>query len=279
MNKILALLLSIVFVCSVFSIVEIQFVNASSNVPMPQFTVRYIDESYDASTSPSTNPYTGDVTPPTSYHIDRRYIQVSIRNDLPKIPEGSPFEYYYNVHSKGQFAEDWSEGRTAAYGFYRPSESAYTMINYTLADFSISGQEPPWGTKIDFQVILMYGVIGRDTSQGPLGPEYFSGETSGWSSTRTVTIGDTSTPIENAPPTQTPTTEPTQTQTATTSPTSCSTLSRTPQGFELAKDWQTVVITMLVIVVILLVGVVVLQRKKSNNKEGSIYSCGPSLKK
>jgi hypothetical protein len=192
--------------------------------------------------------------------VDRRYIQVSIKTDLPAILAGSHFEYYYNVRSKGQFTEDWTEAKTAAYGYYRPSDSAYTLINYSLSGFSIIGKDLPVGTKIDFQVVLMYGGIGKDLSQGPLGPEFFVGETSGWSNTKTVTIGDTSAPTETTQATQTPTTEPTQT--GTNSITAYPVQYETQQGFELGTAWHTVVIVVLVITVILLVMVVVLLSKR-----------------
>ena len=220
-NKGFSLLLVVILATSSLMMAKSAFAQSIPKPSMPQFTIRYIDESFDASTQPSIDPYTGEAIPPNSYHVDRRYIQVSIRNDLPTISAGSPSEYYYNVRYKGQFTEDWTEAKTAAYGYYRPSDSAYTLINYTLSSFSIIGKDLAVGTKIDFQVILMYGVIGKDISQGPLGPEYFSGETSGWSSTKTVTVGDTSfVPAETSPnPTATSTQNPTPTPTQNPTPT------------------------------------------------------------
>jgi hypothetical protein len=234
-----------------------------TKLPVPEFTVRYIDESFIASTSPSIDPYTGESLPPTTYNVDNRYIQVSIKNNLPTISEGSPSQYYYNVRSKGQFTEDWTEAKTAAYGYYRPSTSAYTLINYT--SFS---KDLAVGTKIDFQVTLMYGGIGKNLSQGPLGQEYFVGETSGWSSTKTVTIGDTSAPTETTQATPTATAEPTQTPTATNSPTAYPVRSGTPQGLVLERDWQAVYIIVLAVVVTLLVGVIVFQHKKTKAGRG-----------
>ena len=90
MNKLLAWVLLVLFACSAFSLVGIESVNAS-NLPVPQFTVRYIDESFDANTSPSTDPYTGSTIAPTYYHVDHSYIQVSFQNNqLPAITRRLP---------------------------------------------------------------------------------------------------------------------------------------------------------------------------------------------
>ena len=60
----------------------------------------------------------------------------------------------------------------------------------------------------------MYGGIGKNLDEGPLGSLYFAGETSGWSSTQTVTVGESSV---------TPTISPTQTPMPTLNPTNSST--------------------------------------------------------
>ncbi len=242
----------------------VESVNAS-NVPVPQFTVQYIDESFDVNTSPSTDPYTGETIPPTYYHVDHSYIQVSFENnELPLIPADSYSKYYYNIRYKGQYTNDWIEARTASDGYYRPS--VFTTVNFSLSVFSVTGADVPKGTKIDFQVQLMYGFIDKNISEGPLGSLFFVGETSGWSSTKTVTVGDSSAgATETASPIQTPTAEPTRTPTAaptaTCSPTANPILLETQQGFQLGTDWQTVVIAVLVVTVALLLIVVVLQRK------------------
>ncbi len=240
----------------------IQSVNASSsNVPMPQFTVRYIDESFDANTSPSTDPYTGETIPPTYYHVDRRYIQVSFENDLPPIPAGSPSEYYYNIRFKGQYTDDWTETRTASDEYYRAS--FFKTVNFSLSTFSVTGGDAPNGTKIDFQVQLMYGGIGKNLDEGPLGSLYFSGETSGWSSAQTVTVGEsssTTTAIPTSMPTLNPTDSPIQNQTVIPSmnPIQQDTQTEVLAGF----DWQTVVIAVLALAVAVLAVAVAFQQRR-----------------
>jgi hypothetical protein len=240
---------------------------ATAKPSTPQFTVRYINDSYDYTTSPSTDPYTGATIPPVSYHVDHSYIQVSFENNkLPTPPADSHSEYYYNIRYKGQYTDKWIEARTASDGYYRASY--FKTVNFTLSAFSVTGQQAPNGTKIDFQVQLMYGCIGKNISEGPLAPLFFVGETSGWSNTKTVTVGDTSfTPVDTSNPAQTPTIEPTQTPTVTptTTPTAYfpqSEIQDAENVFLLGLDWDKIVIIALVIMVTALVIVVFWQRKK-----------------
>ncbi len=269
MNKLPALILIVLFACSAFSCIAIQSVNASPNIPVPQFTVRYVDESYDASTQPSIDPYTGETIQSQNYHVNRKYLQV-IFLDSPPSPADSHSEYYYNIRIKGQYTSDWTETRTASDGYYNPS--VFRTVNFSLTAFSIIGKDLPDGTKIDFQVQLMYGGIGKDLSEGPLGSLYFVGETSGWSNTKTVTIGDTSfDATEPAAPTQTPTVEPTPTPTAEPTATSTPAANSSQQGiqwsFQTPTDWQTVLIVVLAAVVALLVVVVIVQRGYGSRKK------------
>lgn len=227
-------------------------VNASS-LPIPEFTVRYIDDSYDVNTPASIDPFTGASIPATSYHVDHRLIQVSFANNkLPEIPADSHSEYYYNIRYKGQYTNNWAEPRGASDEYYRTSY--FKTVNFSLGDIS-AGTQLPAGTKIDFQVQLMYGGIGMNFSdKWGVGPLYFAGETSEWSNTQTVALGD----APSTDPTQTPTQNP------TINPTHSGTQQNPVFGF----DWQKVVIAVLAVAVVVLVLVAVLQRRGNRKAEG-----------
>lgn len=254
MNKLLALTLIALLASSTLIIIVADTVTASS-LPVPQFTVRYIDDSYDVNTPLSIDPFTGESIPATSYHVDHSYIQVSFENNkLPAIPADSHSEYYYNIRYKGQYTNNWIEPRSASDEYYRTSY--FKTVNFSLGDISSSaGTQLPAGTKIDFQVQLMYGGIGMNFSDAwGFGPLYFAGETSEWSNTQTVTLGNASSSHSSNP-----------TQTTTQNPTTNPTNSETQQNPLFEFDWQMVVIAGLAVVVVLLVVVVVLQRRRGSN--------------
>jgi hypothetical protein len=271
-NKLPVLVLLVLFACSAFSLVGLESVNAS-NLPVPQFTVRYIDESFDANTSPSTDPYTGETIPPTYFHVDHSYIQVSFQNNqLPAIPTDSHSEYYYNIRYKGQYTDHWIEARTASDGYYRAS--FFKTANFSLSVFSVTGEHVPNGTKINFQVQLMYGGIGKNLDEGPMGSLYFAGETSGWSNTQTVTVGESSitptlSPTQTPMPTLDPTDSSIQQNLGTATPTESLMQPQTQQEAAFITDWQTAVIAALVVAVAALAVVVVLQRKSGSRKTGT----------
>jgi hypothetical protein len=144
--------------------------------------------------------------------------------------------------------------RTPTYGtpFY------YGYFNHALENISIGGQ-------VDFriQAIIGYSTRINTTYSGPPiglepGESYhyyiFTGQTSDWSNTQTISI-PADIPLNSSP---TPTTSPTQNPTSTTSQ------SDTPTGF----DWQTIAIVVLVVVVaVLVVGMVALWRRTSSKQE------------
>jgi len=154
---------------------------------VPEFTLNYADSSYDVPTTYSTDPFTGKSITNYGYHVERRSIVLSIKNQPIPTPVGPKFTY--NIRIKGHFGQEWREMYLASDGYLSPSDSTYTVLEYDLTGlgdnlgFCLSS-----GGQVDFQVMAMYGFIDKNLTQGPLGSLYFAGKTSGWSPTQTIKI-------------------------------------------------------------------------------------------
>lgn len=191
---------------------------ASASVPkpsVPEFTVKFVDNSYGVPTTYSTDPYTGkNVTHPT-YRVINKTIEVMIKNQ-PFVPyydanSNSTISLYYNIRMKGHFESNW----TNIYPIDDTppmSNSEYTTFSYPLVEFSnapaaydfpfIGSKSFPDGAQVDFQVEAMIGYFqpvvypdGR-TSRWVFN---FIGEESGWSNTRTITMPDSSASVSPSP--------------------------------------------------------------------------------
>ncbi|MCW4000113.1 MAG: hypothetical protein NWE93_07725 [Candidatus Bathyarchaeota archaeon] len=184
-----------------------------------EFTLRYVDHSYDvpSSSSSSTDPYTGEVTTSTipGYRVDQRTIEVTVKND--------PSISYYNLRYKGHYSDQWSyfpfnpSDRVNGYSIhgtpadtppYVASDSQYTTLTlYIPSNIPLEGL-------MDVQVQGLSGSI-RIQHEGSLGAMmlgynttynlYFEGTPSDWSDTKTIRIGsETSTATVDPTPYQSP---------------------------------------------------------------------------
>jgi hypothetical protein len=166
---------------------------------VPEFTVKFLDFSYDVPTTTSIDPYTGQNITNQGYHVDNRTIELSINNEpFSSYQESEPNFFYYFVREKGHFSENWTEINSPNSGFLIKSSSDYTIFYYgpTFLNGISFGQ-------MDFQVEAAVGGIYRISPQFASGYE-FRGVTSGWSNTQTVAI-----PASSVSPTQSPNPSPT----------------------------------------------------------------------
>jgi hypothetical protein len=173
---------------------------------VPEFTVRYVDRSYDTQPTYGYDQYTGKtvITKP-SEHIDNRTIEITIKNQpfTPFTDENdNTINLLYNVQYKGSFGENWTSmfgersywanGPPDPYGTYgyptqNPS-SQYTTISYTLAWNMLEGQ-------MDLQVEALEGYTtkaadpAREHNLWTVYEYTFYGQESGWSNTQTVAYG------------------------------------------------------------------------------------------
>jgi hypothetical protein len=161
--------------------------------------------------------------PEVTVEIVSGVLDVSIKNQ-PFVPyydasSGWNISFYYNIRMKGHFSEEWIELYRASDGYPSPSDSEYTVISLgTLGENGLSLLtnakmiDVPADAKVDFQVEAMIGYVSRvynsnATSQLDMYPWQLTGETSGWSETRTITIPTTS-PSPTNSPSPTPTSSP-----------------------------------------------------------------------
>jgi hypothetical protein len=200
-------------------------VRAETSIPkpaVPEFTIELIDSSYDVPTTYSVDPYTGENVTHAGRHVESRTIEVKIKNQ-PFTPyqiqdsDGNSWtvNFYYNISFKGHSSDQWTAMFLAIDGYpLQNYESDYTVFSYQGEYSSTEGMkidtgskrlEFPAGAQVDFQVEAMKGYLSWEVS--PLfGYWNFTGETSGWSNTQTVTIGESQTPT--SPPANSPTPTP-----------------------------------------------------------------------
>ena len=317
MSRTITLALILIFAAS--TLVMVRSASASATKPsVPEFTVRYVDQSYDVDATYSTDPYTGKtVMTSAETHVQNSSVEIIIKNQpytSYRNENGSLIWLYYRTAIKGHF-EDWqlSSEKWASQsvsmktyesypaGYLPSDDSQYTVITFGLAGDNGTDtaykyrtwtyNDPPFygyyfhrlenvsvGGQVDFRVQAIVGYSTRinETFSGPPigldpGDTYhyyiFTGETSEWSSTHTLAIGENTETIETSSP---PLSTPTPHATATPSPTSTPSLNPTATPTQTAPktdvllglDWQTVVIVVLVVVVaVLAVGLVALWRR------------------
>lgn len=254
---------------------------STSASPVPEFTLRYADYSYDVpdKTTTSIDSYTGKTITTTipGYHVENKTIEATIKNNI-----GAS---YYNFRYKGHYAEEWSyypfipssNNYSLPDAFsvpYQASTSSYTVASlpsYFFQSISADGQ-------VDVQVQALFGNF-RAVPYGhimpiPGGPTYdfyFEGTTSDWSNTQTVTVGENSIAATVAPTPIAQTPDPTVTPIVPSKTANSDNIiyEGIHEGLMFTFDWQTIVIATLAVAVVLLAAAVMLQRKHSIRKTKS----------
>jgi len=219
---IMALLFSVLAGTVHFGIVQASTdVSGIPKPSVPEFTLKFVDHSYDVPPTYSIDPYTGkNVMTQAGYHVENKSIEVTIKNQpftSYRNENDSLVGLFYNIRVKGHF-EDWHGEPSSEHYIYR-SDSDYTVVAYGLGGnngsdyYSRRLEEISAGGQVDFQVEALIGYYTRVygtpvpgiPGSGTSYHDVFTGETSGWSNTQTVTIG------ESQPPTSSPATTPTPT--------------------------------------------------------------------
>ena len=170
---------------------------------IPEFTLKYVDRSYDVPPTYVKDPYTGnEVMTYAGYHVQNRTIDIIIKNQLftsTKLSDGNVTGLFYSVRSKGHYI-DWIDNvQQGPSPLHIPTtESADTVITIMLDNsvWDINSGE------MDFQVQAEKGFWVFDQSRFSsmfygIGENTFSG----WSPTKTVNI-----PASYVSPTQRPNT-------------------------------------------------------------------------
>ncbi len=215
LSKSSGLLLILIMVIPSLSLLAIRpaFAQSTSKPSVPQFIVNYVDYSYDVPPKYGVDQYTGqNITIQAGYHVDGRSVEFTIKNQ-PFISfddsSGNYTNLYYNFRFKGTHGNSWTyypfDGNvsTHTYGglggpsfiYYSASNADYTNISITLEQLTeyTGAETPPEGTQVEFQVQAQFGYIYSEAYSVGMGSGYFfTGQTSDWSDTQTITIGQVS---------------------------------------------------------------------------------------
>lgn len=264
MRKDFVLLLCFGLILTLSSLITIETTVATS-IPkpsVPEFTVNLIDSSYDTQSTTTIDPYTGQTVTHPSQHIEARTIQIGI-----KYVDFTPFEIknetntytvglQYNIRWKGHFETEWHEiyfpykgyavGEKVGDRYVVSYQGNYYPSEGLVMNIGFSATFPP-GAQVDFQVQALIGYTHHVVVAGPFSGEVFEGETSGWSGTQTLTIGE---------PTQTAVPSASQ---SSTSPSANPTVS---QVFGLDLVGVTVLVIIFVIAILLVFVVFYLRKRR-----------------
>ncbi|MGD6805425.1 MAG: hypothetical protein ACQCN4_00480 [Candidatus Bathyarchaeia archaeon] len=174
---------------------------------VPGFTINMYDSSYDIAPTSSVDSFTGKTIEVPGRHVEERIIEIRIKN--PYLLSGSgvyPTDFHYDIHYRGHFGTDqsWQSVFETRYGFLQPvsssEETIYTVVlhpDYSGINVATWCRYVPDNATIDFQV---RAFIGGYTGT-PLTEWIFTGETSDWSDTKTITLNfDTPVPKYVPPP-------------------------------------------------------------------------------
>lgn len=247
----------------------------------PEFTLRYVADFYDVPTTYKTDPYTGEkVVDVQGYLVNNSSIQVLIKNQ-PFVYSYNGINYYlyYNVRYKGHFSEQW----VTSYYYsnytleivnpkYPPTppkqlaankNSDCTITEYKTADY-------PANAQLDFQVeaVTMYdGKVrafnGLMDFVGAMVPGYVLGESSGWSSTQTITIGSGAVTTSEPPDPQSPA-NPTVNPSSSPTQNSAEALiqSNTQSDVLLGLNWERLALIVAAVVIVILAAALVTKHRR-----------------
>lgn len=222
MGKIKAIVLVLVLMFTSILLTE-QASSVSATPSVPEFTVKFIDNSYDVPAEYEIDQFTGEnVMVKPGEHVENMSIELTVTNPA-SLGNGG---LYYNFRFKGPYGDAWSyypfnpdgrstipyNGQSWGSGNLSPkleaSQTAYTTITLPLnmllsiASGYTGSVNVPKGGEIEFQIQALSGNIEIDPSGLLAGAHYdFTGQSSGWSTTQTVTLSESSNPANEPTPT------------------------------------------------------------------------------
>ena len=215
-SKSFSLLLILMLALSSLIIFKPAFAQSISTPSVPTFTVQYVVYTSYIAPTYTINPYTGqNETTSSGGQVNNETVEFIIKNQpfsSYSDSSGNLISLYYNFRLKGHYGDEWAyyypffsyhtewitthswENNTLQY--YTPSSSDNSVIQIDLmlfTDTPLDNQPFPNGSQVDFQVQAKIGYI-TALSSNNLGVELggntysFTGESSDWSNTQTLTI-------------------------------------------------------------------------------------------
>jgi hypothetical protein len=213
--------LIITLACLILPIVGSVGAQVVSKPSVPEFKIKYVDNSYDIPPTYGTDQYTGQtIVTQQGQHVDNRSIEITIKNQ-PFAPysdgSGNTINRFYDLKYKGSYGNTWTamyENQTLIDWYDQPSSPALEY-GFVIQDYSdqytiISYHLSPATGKMDFQVQALEGYTTKYSADSHfLWSTYgyiFYGEKSGWSNTQTISFPEgTITNSLNTDPTPEPT--------------------------------------------------------------------------
>lgn len=300
-NQTIGSLLIFIMIASTPIVVQVTNAQPISKPTVPQFTLKYVDYSYDVPPTYGTNPYNGKTEITVhGQHVDKKTLEVWIKNQVftPYTDSsGHKIILGYGINWKGHFVNTWTFN-PAPENYILASNSEYTVISFGFDGDSRSDYPIHWlsglittGDQLDFQVQAFIGYyIITQSSPDPLfhrayDIEVFTGQTSEWSSSQSIVLemsGPTVSPQPEYSPqtssalTSTPLTlipSPTSIISATINPTinptATSIQGQTGNRIFANADWMEIVLfAALGVIALLVVTVLVLAHKIRTKSKG-----------
>lgn len=162
-SKSLALILILAMISSSLMMVKPVSAQSIPKPSVPDFTLKFVDNSYDVPATVSTpNPYTNETTILPGYHVSNKSIEIIVKNQpFAYSYNGSTYHLYYNVQSKPHFGENWTErypiivrpnspynwdNKSWSYSKYLTDEFHSPLLSqpnsdYTIVSYSLSGND------------------------------------------------------------------------------------------------------------------------------------------
>lgn len=253
MSKREVILLITILAISSLIMVETIYAQSIPKPPVPEFAVKYIDNSYDVPPSYSTNPYTGENITHAGYNVDNRTIQITIVNSNFAFSFGKLLFLYYNIQIKRHNVQNWIDlipyVPNSPSGLIPQSDSQYTIISESVKSL-------PTNVPLDFRVQRL--LVNQTSNFDIIG-------TSNWSNTQTVTIDTNIFPSTSG---KSPSTQPSIPPDSPSSPSQSSTTSTPVQpssenAILFGLSWGEIAIIILLCIIAALLLVVIVLRKRS----------------
>ena len=281
--------IALILILAASSMLWIESTSAQS-IPkpsVPEFTVKQVDRSYDAPTTYTTNPYTGETITHQGYHVANLTIEVTIKNQpIQTTTNGyNTTGLFYNVQAKNHM-NNWSSAYNDEQNKYtiKPAASEHTVVTFILnADGLCSSP----GSQVDIRVQAVTGTEFYVFSKGggplPIGTQFILDEASSWSNTQTITVGVgeivtiqptpapsqvSVQPTPSGSTTVQPTMNPTETPSPTTQvlptqiPTETSSQPNIQTNVAIGADWKDLALTATFVTIAVLAVALVLSRRK-----------------
>jgi hypothetical protein len=206
MSKRASLLLIITIAVANLLMIESAIAQTAPKPSVPEFSLKVVAYPYYVAPTTTLDPYTGkNVTTQYGYQEENKSIEITIKNQ-PFSPyvnaNGNNIGLFYNITMKGHYEDTWNYAYNNPYrGLLNASDSNYTTISMPigphsrvpLGGYPLEGVDS--GDSVDFQVQAQIGYYNKSYT-GMLAPVFvggdfyyfFTGQTSGWSDTQTITI-------------------------------------------------------------------------------------------